>query len=279
MSNQTSNQTAPGDTSGGAVIYTDNGKSYLNREAFDFKKHTKINNGLFWRAFKLGIFLILSIFITGFSSYYIEEYRKKENYESWIYYILYFFLIISLVSILLIILLFAIIPYAKIRGILLLVKSMTNIYGADYADPEIHNSMGSILGKTEAEGNEIATYLQQYHGNVPSQIIRSFNPSLYDGASYPSAPIQQVTNADGEKTEVAAVETPVPAPRTRITNTVETPVPAPRTRITNQVSTTRELDPEDLMSTSEYKNYLQSTRDQVEEAANLNQPKGKIKKE
>ena len=38
-------------------------------------------------------------------------------------------------------------------------------------------------------------------------------------------------------------------------------------------------NPEDLMSTSEYKNYLQSTRDQVEEAANLNQPKGKIKKE
>ena len=62
MSNQTSNQTAPGDTSGGPVITGSDGKSYLNREAFDFKKHTKINNGLFWRAFNLGIFLILSIF-------------------------------------------------------------------------------------------------------------------------------------------------------------------------------------------------------------------------
>ena len=212
MSNQTSNQTAPGDTSGGAVIYTDNGNSYLNREVFDFKKHKQINNDLFWRAFNLGIFLILSIFITGYSSYYIEEYRKKENYESWIYYILYVFLIISLVSILLIILLFAIIPYSKIRGVLLLVKSMTNIYGADYADPEIHNSMGTILGKNESQGQEITNYLQKNYANVPSEIIRSVNRGLYnDMPYYPSAPIQQVTDANGNKTDIAAVKTPVPA--------------------------------------------------------------------
>lgn len=267
-------------------IISDGNTQYLDRKDFDFKKREAIKDNLFWKAFNLGVYLLFFSFIAGYSSYYINEYLEKKNYENWIYYILIVFLVISVLMIMLIIVLFLIIPYSKLRGVMLLVKSMSNIYGADYADPDIHNSMGTILGKNEDEGKQISNFLLTSHGNVPSQIIRSLNPEAYKGVDTRNtiripvpAPTVVINDADGQDREVAAQPAPVPVPRPRPLQTIDVSnensspeksvrfknplfnpntvskkpvysapvsVPRPRPSRNNQVSTTEEIPLEDF---------------------------------
>lgn len=260
----------------GPIIKVGN-TQYLDRKDFDFKKREAIRDNLFWKAFNLGVYLLFLLIIAGYCSYYINEYLEKKNYENWIYYILIIFLAISIFTIMLIIVLFLIIPYSKLRGVMLLVKSMSNIYGADYADPDIHNSMGTILGNDEDDGKQISNFLLTSHGNVPSQIIRSLNPEAYTGVDTRQigipVPASTVEDANGQQREVSVqkVTKPVPAlrPLTKINVSTENSSPAESIRFENPV-----FDPsvsqEALSEQQKLENYKQNQQqNNTEEFNNL----------
>ena len=174
------------------VTMTDSrGGTILNRSAFDFQKSRKIKYELIYRASALCLLALISIGMIGYTSVYISEWLDSKDFSRNLYYSLIVILVLSTVNLIIIIILFGLIPYEKIKGILLLVKSMINIFGADYADPDIHKSMGTLLAKDQKNAVATQSYLEKMSGNVGSEMIRSFNPSIYGGTSVGLQDIRQ----------------------------------------------------------------------------------------
>ena len=109
----------------------------------------------------------------------IWRYHNEEKYDKHIYYSFVGFLIFSVLFILAIIFLYGFSPYDKINAGIQLVRAMSNIYGADYASPELHNAMGGLLGKTQSDREAIGNYLNANNGGLSSAIIRNLNPDMY----------------------------------------------------------------------------------------------------
>ena len=154
------------------------GGYYLDRRKFDMRKSNKLKSMVDTFLGINGGIIALSILIMVLTSVWIWKYHNEEKYNKYIYNNFVANLIINLIFLFLFIMIFTFFPYRKVNGSIQLVRAMSNIYGADYASPELHKSMGQILGKNTENAKRIGDFLNTRNPEMSAKMVRDLNPNM-----------------------------------------------------------------------------------------------------
>lgn len=138
------------------------GNLFLKREKLNLSKYKQLERAKILHYALITLALIFALTVGIFIIYWISKEDKDiygigEKIIMWL--ILGFCIIIGLVAI--ITLLFSALYEKKVEAAIKLNRSMSNLISDRYINPELHNSMGTILGNNAKESEQITNFFNQ----------------------------------------------------------------------------------------------------------------------
>lgn len=145
-----------------AIGLSQQGKTFLKRENLDLKKYQQLERAKILHYALITLALIFALVVGIYIIYWLSQ-EGRDIYPTWKEGIMWVIfgacVIIGLVAC--ITLLFSIMYEKKIEAAITLNRSMSNIVADKYINPELHDSMGNILGNNANEGEKITNFFNK----------------------------------------------------------------------------------------------------------------------
>lgn len=141
------------------------GEQFLKRENIDLNKYKKLKNARNFNYALIAFSFLFSILLAGFAIYWLGE-EDKDILPEWKKFFLWIILIMCIIIFILaaVTLLFNILYEKKIEAAITLNRSASNVIADNYIYPELHSSMGSILGNNNSEAEQITDFFNKKIG-------------------------------------------------------------------------------------------------------------------
>lgn len=178
---------------------------YLNKGALNLRGYVKLtsmfNNykNLYRASFALALIGLILIAV-GYKD------LPKNEHDYW-YYTTNGFIGVLLTIITLNIILFFIVRFHQIEGLIETTRAVTNIYGANIANNDIHFAAGKLLARNSGEAASLGNaFLNKYGSGAAGTLVNSLNATGNESFDTVSEPTNYAKNPELDKAKQALYE-------------------------------------------------------------------------